>query len=393
MTTKTASQVLSDAMRAALRRAFSLGQTYWQQADSEYTSQHRKADETQAKFDTLVAETVAAIVAELAAPAPTCATCNDHGMIGGPSFYSPDEGGEPCPTCSGTRIVPDGQITGEGGIEFSNGPIACVKDCPACTTPPSADHVRDEAVTWPQDVRHFLADVSQQEPEKPDYWSSCGQCERNIDRAGDLLDAAPTPPAVAADELIATMIDEWYFHTDVHVKEKLADYSRVLLIRSSPRMDAARPQQAASDAGKDGVRWDLFPSWLIDHCEGEVITEEGLQFALAEMLKNHPAAPTVVPAGEREAFEAWVWEEIPDEDNDPRKRGQCGYLEYHVDIAWCAWQALPRFSFHLVDGGVRRIPDEIGKWVEISAAAGLCESEQVDAILARATNDTGAGHG
>ena len=44
----------------ALRRAFNLGQTYWQQADSEYTSQHRKADETRAKFEALVAETIAA---------------------------------------------------------------------------------------------------------------------------------------------------------------------------------------------------------------------------------------------------------------------------------------------------------------------------------------------
>lgn len=35
-----------------------------------------------------------------AAPAPKCATCNDNGMIGGPSYYAPDEGGEPCPDCA-----------------------------------------------------------------------------------------------------------------------------------------------------------------------------------------------------------------------------------------------------------------------------------------------------
>lgn len=33
-------------------------------------------------------------------PAPPCETCNGHGMIGGPSYYAPDEGGEPCPDCS-----------------------------------------------------------------------------------------------------------------------------------------------------------------------------------------------------------------------------------------------------------------------------------------------------
>lgn len=54
----------ADAASKALRRAWQLGQTYWQQADSEYTSQHRKADETQAKFQALVDETRAAILAD-----------------------------------------------------------------------------------------------------------------------------------------------------------------------------------------------------------------------------------------------------------------------------------------------------------------------------------------
>lgn len=37
-----------------------------------------------------------------AAPAQQakCRTCDDNGRIGGPSFYAPDEGGEPCPDCS-----------------------------------------------------------------------------------------------------------------------------------------------------------------------------------------------------------------------------------------------------------------------------------------------------
>lgn len=47
------------AVAKALRRAFSLGQTYWQQADSESYSQNRKSEETRAKFDALVAEVCA----------------------------------------------------------------------------------------------------------------------------------------------------------------------------------------------------------------------------------------------------------------------------------------------------------------------------------------------
>lgn len=38
------------------------------------------------------------------------------------------------------------------------------------------------------EVTEFINDVSQQEPEKPDYWSSCGQCDRNIDRAEEIVD-------------------------------------------------------------------------------------------------------------------------------------------------------------------------------------------------------------
>jgi hypothetical protein len=43
----------------ALRQAYYLGQTYWQQADSDYESQHRKADITQETYKELVKETVA----------------------------------------------------------------------------------------------------------------------------------------------------------------------------------------------------------------------------------------------------------------------------------------------------------------------------------------------
>lgn len=50
-------------MAKAMRRAYHLGQTYWQQADSESLSQQRKSDETQAKFDRLLTETVAALAA------------------------------------------------------------------------------------------------------------------------------------------------------------------------------------------------------------------------------------------------------------------------------------------------------------------------------------------
>ncbi|MEB5104407.1 hypothetical protein RXP90_03710 [Pseudomonas aeruginosa] len=43
-----------------------------------------------------------------------------------------------CATCSGTGMVDDGEITcSEGGIPYENGPVKCVKDCPACKAQPS----------------------------------------------------------------------------------------------------------------------------------------------------------------------------------------------------------------------------------------------------------------
>jgi hypothetical protein len=50
----------SEELRAALKRAYNLGQTYWQQADSEHSSQWKKADATQATFRQLVEDTVSA---------------------------------------------------------------------------------------------------------------------------------------------------------------------------------------------------------------------------------------------------------------------------------------------------------------------------------------------
>ena len=49
---------------ADLKRAFHLGQTYWQQADHEFISQQKKADTTKRTFDELVAKHETARAAE-----------------------------------------------------------------------------------------------------------------------------------------------------------------------------------------------------------------------------------------------------------------------------------------------------------------------------------------
>lgn len=58
-------QQVGEEIKSALRKAYNLGQIYWQQADSEYVSQQRKSDETHAEFKQLVTDTVAATNANL----------------------------------------------------------------------------------------------------------------------------------------------------------------------------------------------------------------------------------------------------------------------------------------------------------------------------------------
>lgn len=57
-----------DAVTIALRKAFQLGQTYWQQADKGHISQNKKSDETYSKFLKLSEEISALLTAALTSP-------------------------------------------------------------------------------------------------------------------------------------------------------------------------------------------------------------------------------------------------------------------------------------------------------------------------------------
>lgn len=60
-------EMKEEALRAAMRKAFNFGQTYWRQADSDHVSQHKKADITRDKFIQLTEDTCA-ILEDAAAP-------------------------------------------------------------------------------------------------------------------------------------------------------------------------------------------------------------------------------------------------------------------------------------------------------------------------------------
>ncbi len=80
----------------------------------------------------------------------------------------------------------------------------------------------------PVAVIKFLKRLSQQTPEKPDYWSSCGQCERNANEAEELLESThPQPKSEPlTDELadalktVLNWVDD-FCETDEHFAESV----------------------------------------------------------------------------------------------------------------------------------------------------------------------------
>ena len=60
-------QISRAVVEQALKRAYQLGQTYWQQADSDSWTQNKKSDETQVHFNALVTKTCEALQPQAAA--------------------------------------------------------------------------------------------------------------------------------------------------------------------------------------------------------------------------------------------------------------------------------------------------------------------------------------
>lgn len=71
------------------------------------------------------------------------------------------------------------------------------------------------------------------------------------------------------------------------------------------RIEAALAGKLPEPASSGNVDWSRFPGWLIDHHEGDTITEEMLQFALSDMLA---AAPKPEPTKGRTITEGQEFE-------------------------------------------------------------------------------------
>lgn len=96
-------------------------------------------------------------------------------------------------------ITPPIRAFQEWALEGYVGDVAAAK-CAANTIPLYREQ---PAPAVPDAVVEFLREIKNQIPEKPDHWNSCGQCERNSDKADDLLEliyAAPQPPEQSQGE-------------------------------------------------------------------------------------------------------------------------------------------------------------------------------------------------
>jgi hypothetical protein len=76
------------------------------------------------------------------------------------------------------------------------------------------------------------------------------------------------------------------------------------------REDVVAALEAALKPGNVVILWANFPAYLIDKCEGDTISEEGLQRALAEMLRD---PQYTAPQAQTEAMKPEKPERLTDE--------------------------------------------------------------------------------
>ncbi|AOY90518.1 hypothetical protein BKK79_00750 [Cupriavidus sp. USMAA2-4] len=105
-----------------------------------------------------------------------------------------------CKRCGGSGFVDDGEITGCGGVEFENGPVRCVKDCPNCAAPaPSAcpaaptDRVQRDVMF----ILNVLQDVNAAMPTSAAHRITTSNA---IEKARALLASQPSEARVAEQD-------------------------------------------------------------------------------------------------------------------------------------------------------------------------------------------------
>ncbi|HCF6372860.1 TPA: hypothetical protein NIH98_001843 [Pseudomonas aeruginosa] len=149
-----------------------------------------------------------------------------------------------CATCGGTGMVDDGEITcSEDGIPYENGPVKCVKDCPACKAQPSP-----------------------------------AQAEQ--------VEGAHVP-----DEVFAGVFAEWWEEEGQYCRAGGGDYERTFAFQAWRHLYPLLLQARAALAQSSQSQYEAsFEEWLANELEGEdgqPVPAAVCDIALARRAFNH----------------------------------------------------------------------------------------------------------
>lgn len=139
--------------------------------------------------------------------------------------------------------------------------------------------------------KHFSKDVEYASGKVT--WGLCDTTAGVISQIDNMVCGLVEPPAQAQEDAGGWMRDGalLYRLTD-ECRPTNLDEIRVTMANGSRDIDQMSAQAGrllvmlSAQAQPVTVPWENFPSYLIDHCEGDTISEEGLQFALSKMLSN-----------------------------------------------------------------------------------------------------------
>ncbi|MCP1651644.1 hypothetical protein [Pseudomonas nitroreducens] len=138
------------------------------------------------------------------------------------------------------------------------------------------------------------------------------------------------------------------------------------------KAEGAQGEREDWSAFDDGVDWSCFPGYLIDHCEGDTITEEGLQFALSAMLKDDDylriqsekaraalAQPSPMPKSGDYSDQEWI--NAGCQAGQPSPAPELEQLRYKAELYDEVWALVTGKGYMNVTTAISELENEIAR--------------------------------
>lgn len=346
-----------------------------------------------------------------------CETCNDHGMIGGPSFYDPGEGGQPCPDCeerhrnglaAGDLMAWAAEVGGnriaENVVEMTRDDLQRLIAERTPQTAPAAVAVPDERAAFEKWWREWgLGGIDVQW----EAWQA--RAALAATPADHIADAGKMVAATAGWKLVPVQVPDsafpWVsggYSTDYRAHDPRDQ--KIIEDRAQRTWEAILDGIAATPAADAP---DMVSVKQVDankYCQ--ILAALGMEEEgdpVAEVLNLQALAVTsilldVVPGADGMGHEVYATsvEDVVEKLSDLGSRLEDYRLGIavapqalagHRDAAFEAVRQkfckLQRYSFFLDEkGNVRRTPDYSGNWVEFEAVHTLFDPAAVDTAIA-----------